>query len=260
MGSAAVHAQVWGPGVNDWADIQEGQCAGMYPAILDALASPRGGCILDVGCGTGVFSKAATERGLLVTGIDASEVFVERAKRRVDAATFVCGEMEELPFPDEAFDSAVGCNSFQYAASPVHALNEARRVVKHGGSVAIAVWGSPERCEAASHIKALGTLLPPPPPGAPGPFALSNADALQNLLRDAGLDPEGVREVDVTWQYRDEEQTLRGMMSAGPAIRARSHVGEDATREALRQAIAPYHQSDGTFRMKNVFIFALGRK
>ncbi|MFN2528527.1 MAG: class I SAM-dependent methyltransferase [Candidatus Baltobacteraceae bacterium] len=260
MGSAAVHAQVWGPGVNDWADIQEGQCAGMYPAILDALALPEGGSVLDVGCGTGLFSKAARERGLLVTGIDASEVFIERAKRRVEAATFVTGEMEELPFADEMFDAAVGCNAFQYAASPVHALTEARRVVKNGRSVAIAVWGSPERCEAASHIKALGTLLPPAPPGSPGPFALSNADALQSLLRDAGLHPEGVREVEVTWQYRDEEHTLRGMMSAGPAIRARAHAGDDATREALREAIAPYRQSDGTFRMKNVFIFALGRK
>ena len=260
MGTAALNAQVWGPGVEDWATIQEPQSAGMYPAILDALALPNGAALLDIGCGTGVFSGTAKDRGLRVVGIDASEAFVERAKRRVDGAMFVMGEMEELPFPDEAFDAAVGCNSFQYAASPVNAIREARRVVKFGGSVAIAVWGPAERCEAASHIKAIGTLLPPPPPGAPGPFALSNSDALQNLLRDAGLHPEGVREVDVAWQYRDEEQMLRGMMSAGPAIRARTHAGEDATREALRQAIAPYRQSDGAFRMKNVFMFALGRK
>ena len=260
MGSAAQHAQVWGPGVEDWAAIQEDQSAAMYPAVLDALALPDGGSILDIGCGTGVFSGVAKERGLSVVGIDASEAFVEHAKRRVGGTTFLSGEMEELPFPDEAFDAAVGCNSFQYAASPVDAIREARRVVKPGGVVAIAVWGSPERCEAASHIKAIGALLPPPPPGAPGPFALSNADALQKLLRDAGLHPENVHEVNVDWRYQDEEQALRGLMSSGPAIRAHLHAGEDATREVLRQAIAPYRQRDGTIRMKNVFIFALGRK
>lgn len=260
MGSAAVHAQVWGPGVEDWAAIQEGQSAAMYPAVLDALALPDGGSILDIGCGTGVFSEVAKERGLHVVGIDASEAFVERAKRRVGGTTFVSGEMEELPFPDETFDAAAGCNSFQYAASPVNAIREARRVVKTGGTVAIAVWGPAERCEAASHIKAIGALLPPPPPGAPGPFALSNANALQTLLRDAGLKPEGVREVAVDWHYRDEEEALRGMMSAGPGIRARLHAGEEATREALRQAIAPYRQSDGSVHMKNIFMFALGRK
>lgn len=260
MGSAALQAKLWGPGVDDWATIQEGQSSAMYPPILDAVALPPGGALLDVGCGTGVFSELASQRGLNVTGIDASEIFIERAKWRVGAATFVSGEMEELPFEDETFDATVGCNSFQYAASPIEAIREARRVLKKGGQLVMAVWGPPERCEAASHIKALGTLLPPPPPGAPGPFALSNTEALQNLLHEAGLQPLGVREVDVAFHYSDEEQALRGLMSAGPAMRARSLAGDDETREALRRAIAPYRQPDGAIHMKNIFMFALGRK
>lgn len=260
MGSATAQSHFWGPGVDDWASIQEGQSAAMYPAILDALALPEGAALLDVGCGTGVFSQAAARRGLRVSGIDASEAFVERAKRRIDGVTFVSGEMEELPFEDQAFDAAVGCNSFQYAASPVNALHEARRVLTTGGRVAIAVWGPSERCEAAGHIKALGTLLPPPPPGAPGPFALSSAGALQNLLREADFKPLAVQEVEVAFHYRDEEQALRGLMSAGPAIRAREHAGEDKTREVLRQAVTPYRQADGAIHMKNIFMFALGEK
>jgi SAM-dependent methyltransferase len=74
--------------------------------------------------------------------------------------------MELLAHDDGAFDAVTGFNAFQYAASPVNALREARRVVKADGIIVIAVWGLPESCEAAVHLKALGSLMPPPPPGA----------------------------------------------------------------------------------------------
>jgi SAM-dependent methyltransferase len=82
-----------------------------------------------------------------------------------------------------------GINAFQYATRPEVAAAEAARVVRHGGRVAIATWGRPDDCEAAAHLGALGALLPPPPPGAPGPFALSRPGALASLARAAGLQP-----------------------------------------------------------------------
>jgi hypothetical protein len=82
-----------------------------------------------------------------------------------------------------------GFNAFQYAVSPVNALREARRVVTAGGIVVIAVWGLLESCEAAGYLKALGSLMPPPPPGAPGPFALSDETKLKTLMGEAGLTP-----------------------------------------------------------------------
>jgi hypothetical protein len=43
--------------------------------------------------------------------------------------------------------------------------------------VVILSWGLVEDCEAAPHIAMLGSLLPSPPPGAPGPFALAEPGA-----------------------------------------------------------------------------------
>jgi hypothetical protein len=77
----------------------------------------------------------------------------------------------------------------------VNALREARRVVKAKGVIIIAVWGLPETCEAAEHLKALGSLMPPPPPGAPGPFALSDESKLKTLAKEAGLTPGAVVDV-----------------------------------------------------------------
>ena len=59
----------------------------------------------------------------------------------------------------------------------------------------IASWGRPEDCEAASHLKALGALMPTPPPGAPGPFALSDEAKLKALASEADLTPIAVTDV-----------------------------------------------------------------
>jgi hypothetical protein len=53
--------------------------------------------------------------------------------------------------------------------------------------VVAVVWGRQEDCESAAYVAALASFLPPPPPGARGPFALSADGALEELLRSAGL-------------------------------------------------------------------------
>jgi hypothetical protein len=56
-------------------------------------------------------------------------------------------------------------------------------------------WGRPEQCEAAAFVKAVGSLLPPPPAGALGPFALSESGALEEFAARGGLTPGARREV-----------------------------------------------------------------
>jgi hypothetical protein len=119
------------------------------------------------------------------------------------------------------------------------------------------VWGKPEDCEAAAYIKALGSQLPPPSPGAPGPFALSQEGALAALAKEAGLTPTTVRDVDADWVYPDLETALRGMLSAGVAVRAMRHSGESAVRDAVATAIAPFRAATGSYRLRNKSRFLL---
>jgi hypothetical protein len=55
--------------------------------------------------------------------------------------------------------------------------------------------------------------------------------------------------VDTHWSYPDEATALRGLGSAGVAVRAIEHAGEAAFVAAHRAALSPFRQPDGSFRV-----------
>jgi hypothetical protein len=138
-------------------------------------------------------------------------------------------------------------------------LAEAQRVTKPGGAVVIMTWGNPEGMEAASLIAALRPLMPPPPPGAPGPFALSDKNALSRFATDAKLTPVAVFDVDCPFVYPDETTAVRGLNGSGVAVRAMENTSERAVSEAHSKAIAPFRRDDGGYRINASFRCLLAR-
>lgn len=258
VGSSAVEGRLWSARTDDWAAHIEAQMEPLYRAVIAEL-DPAGQCLLDVGCGAGGFLALASAAGAAPTGLDAAPGMLEIARRRVPEAVLRTGDVESLPFEDHSFDAVTGFNSFQYATNPRHALAEARRVVRPGGRVVVAVWGAPERTQASGYLAAIRAQLPPPPPGTPGPIALSDENKLAAFVRDAGLTPLGFHAVSVPWLWDDLETALRGLLSSGPAVRAIEATGEQATREAVRAAIAPYQRLDGGYRLVNEFAYLAAR-
>ena len=118
-------------------------------------------------------------------------------------------------------------------------------------------WGAPDGMEAAALVVALKPLLPPPPPGAPGPFALSDDVALRSFAESAGLRPLRVTEVPCHWQYPNLETALRGLGSSGVAVRAAEHSSEKAVNDAHAAALAPFEAKDGSFRIAASFKWLL---
>jgi ubiquinone/menaquinone biosynthesis C-methylase UbiE len=253
MGSQAIQGQLWGKNPKDWATIQEPTGIAGYKHALDFLKLNVVDNLLDVGCGTGIFSSLAHKAGAKVTGIDASEQLIAEAKQRVPSANFSVGEMEELPFGDAAFDIVTGFNSFQYAANVKNALTEAKRVLKPRGKLVAMIWGDKEDCEAATYLKAVGSLLPPPPPGAPGPFALTEDHLLESILEDVGFKILDNTDVASIWDYPDIDTALRGLLSVGPAAKAIENSGYDRVHETVLAAVRPYVQSNGHVVYKNKF-------
>ena len=260
MGTAEVQGRLWGARPRDWAELQENANGPMYEAAFDAAGLRSGQHYLDIGCGAGLALSLAAGRGAEVSGLDAAAGLAELARERCPDADIRVGELEDLPFADETFDVVSGFNSFQYAADKVNGLRQAARVTKADGKLIVLVWGQPEDCEMAGYLKALGSLLPPPPPGAPGPWALSPPGALEDLAAKAGLRTVDAETVPVTFEFPNESDAVRGLLAPGPATLAIQTSGEDAVAKAVQAAIAPFRQADGSYSLRNAFRFIIAVK
>jgi SAM-dependent methyltransferase len=251
--TAEVNGQLWGARAEDWANIQEGVFRPVYERVFDRARVTAGTRYLDVGCGAGLAIQIAAGRGAQVAGIDAAQALLAIARRRTPNGDLRLGDLEELPFDDRSFDVVTGFNSLQYAGNPSIALAEARRVTKPGGTVVVMTWGNPDGMEAASLVAALRPLMPPPPPDAPGPFALSDETALRKFATDAGLTPVDVFDVENPLVYPDEATAIRGFNASGVAVRAMENSSEQAVTEAHAMAFARFRQSDGSVRVQATF-------
>jgi len=257
MGTAHVQGDLWSARTQDWADLQERFSIPLFEAVFERLRVEKGMRLLDVGCGAGGAAQIASRRGTWVSGLDASGTMIEIARKRVPDGDFSVGEIEELPYADHIFKAVVGFNAFQYAGDPVAALREAKRVTSSGGQVVMAIWGRPQDCEHAVTLKAVGSLLPPPPPGASGPFALSDPGKVEALMEQAGLQPLDSGEVDCPFEYPDAETAWRAVSSAGPVIRAIRHAGEEHTKQAIMDSLTPYKTHTGGYLQENKFRFVI---
>ena len=69
---------------------------------------PQAGEVLDIGCGCGIpVARYLSDAGHQVTGVDISDVQVERARQLVPAASFIRADATELHFPAGSFDAVV---------------------------------------------------------------------------------------------------------------------------------------------------------
>jgi ubiquinone/menaquinone biosynthesis C-methylase UbiE len=121
-------------------------------SVIGALQLPTASRGLDAGCGIGLqallLAEAVGPAGH-VTGLDLSPEFLARAGEMVKEAglseriSFREGNVNKLPFDDDAFDWAWSANCVGYnPMDPMPPLKELVRVVKPGGSVAIMAHSS----------------------------------------------------------------------------------------------------------------------
>jgi SAM-dependent methyltransferase len=257
-GTAELQGRLWSVNAEHWAELHEQYVEPAFVAGLDALGVGYRTRLLDIGCGAGRALRLAADRGADVSGLDAAPGLLEIARRRVPQATLIQGELQTLPFADDAFDAVSAFNSFQYAADPIAALRDATRVTRPGGRILALVWSPAEMCELAPHLQSLGTLMPPPPPGAPGPFALCGRDALEDFFAAVGLEVDEIRDVPCTFSYPDTETAIRALSSAGPVVRIAERAGSDAVRADIANFLSGHVRSDGTYAINNPFRYALG--
>jgi SAM-dependent methyltransferase len=254
MGSADIQGALWGHAPRDWAELQEPLHRPLWEVMIDAVGVGPGKRVLDAGCGGGGASVLAADRNAQVSGVDAASVLVEVAKSKVPDGDFRVGDLEELPFANDTFDAVIAANSVQYAADPIAALRELKRVTKSGGRIAVGIWGRAENCEFRHILKAVADAMPEPPKGG-GPFALSEPGALETLFEKAGLKVDGRTEVDCPFFYPDVDTGWRAAASAGPVQGAMRAAGEAPIKAAVTDAFEQFVQDSGDIQIANTMLF-----
>lgn len=250
--AAVAQAELWGARARDWADVMEGWNGWglpLYRHVLERVRVDEETRVLDVGCGAGRFCRMVADRGAGVAGLDATPAFVAIARARVLDGDFRVGDMEALPWDDDSFDLVTGFNSFFIAGDMVRALEEARRVARPRATVATTVFGRPENCYSTAMFKAVMSLLPDGPPAGGGEPALHEDGVLESIAGRAGLKPREAGYIRFEEAYLDLETLLRGLMAAPPMVRAARAAGEDAVRDAIAGAVAPFEREGGGYRM-----------
>lgn len=156
------------------------------PAIDQILDDLTPGVAIDAGCGTGRLARRLVDRGYSVTGVDSSSAMLARARGRVPGASFVPGDLVDLPLTDATADVVVSGLALTHVSDLGGAYAELARALRPGGT-AIVSDVHPELVHRGSVVKGDGPAI-----------AATHRHTVTDYVRaalDAGFSVRGVTEL-----------------------------------------------------------------
>jgi len=126
-----------------WGDQPLKELADWFLDEASKLGLPKGGHILDAGCGPGQYARYFHDRGYQVTALDCSPEMLRIAKGRDGGRgiTYIQEDMRNTSFPDNSFDAVFSCASLLHVLPEdvPTTLREWRRILKNKGILFISV-------------------------------------------------------------------------------------------------------------------------
>lgn len=214
--------------------------------VITAVGVGAGETLLDVATGSGNAALQAARVGAHVTGLDLTPELLATAERRAAdenlQITFLEGDAEALPFPDDTFSCVTSVFGAMFAPNQTRTAAELLRVCRPGGAVAVAAW-TPGGLNGQL-FATLGRHLPPPPEDFRPPVLWGVEEVVRELFAGAG-------------ELRCELRTANGSVRAdsidqwldytervlGPTIVAKQALEPQGTWTQVRAELAElYHR------------------
>ncbi|MGQ0580372.1 MAG: class I SAM-dependent methyltransferase [Reyranella sp.] len=258
---AAEQAAFWnGPGGQVWLASYERidrTIAGFGEAALAAAKVQLGEHVLDIGCGTGVTTKALAQavgpKGH-VLGADIAEVLVQAARvERVDNATFVVSDAGTHPFKDASYDLVFSRFGVMFFGDPVAAFRNLHRALKPTGRLVFICWRTPaENPWGLVPLRAAAPHLPPiprPGPEDPGQYSFGDRARVERILKESGFGVPGIEAVDLPiLMGKDVAEAVDNIGRFGPVARASAEATPEQIEKAkvaIAEAITPHKGAAG---------------
>jgi SAM-dependent methyltransferase len=274
----AASLQGWASVAPAWGQLTERVDEQLRPAsdwMLAAVQLTGGERVLELAGGPGTISllaaRAVGPHGHVIY-TDFAEPMIDAGRERLarEGAENVEARLmdaEAIDLPDGAVDVVLCRMGYMFTVDPAATFRETARVLAPGGRLALAVWS-----DAVSNpwvsvpMQAIMQQLdaPPPTPGAPGIFALADAQRLRGLLEQAGLEAIAIETVDSEVRYDSLEnwfeltQRLAGPVKA--LLATVDGTGLEKIKQSWREGAAAYEQSDGSYVLPERMLLASARR
>ncbi|MBS0288376.1 MAG: methyltransferase domain-containing protein [Proteobacteria bacterium] len=101
--------------------------------VLRCLALTSGGQIVDLGCGSGIFTQFLQKKGYACIGVDLSHKLLRIGKNQMNTVQFIQADVEALPFADNSVDAIMLSCLLHHLPNPFFCAKEVFRVLKPQG-------------------------------------------------------------------------------------------------------------------------------
>jgi ubiquinone/menaquinone biosynthesis C-methylase UbiE len=257
------------PDYDAWAGGLHGRVA---TRLVDIAAPKRGHHVLDVGTGTGLVAAlvAPKVRPGTVIGIDLSERMLSIARaRKLPNAQFVGMAAERLVFRPSTFDLVTMGEALAYLADPATALEEAHRVLKPRGRIAVSCHRR-SLSTAAQNLFFQG-LAPLArrhylslPRFSSDRSRFGEPDVLPQLLAEAGFEVTTMTQLVTGGRAKSAREWTDLMAGAGPLpytlIRSLGPRYRAELEEEIQMAMESLGDPDDAFRYHHSYLLAVAAK
>lgn len=172
--------------------------------FLDWLAPPPGAAWLDVGCGSGTFTRLIADRcsPAALSGIDPSAPQLDYARRSSTPLPidYRQADAQALPFADASFDQTVMALVIFFVPDPAKGVSEMARVLRPGGTASAYAWDTEGRRSpfqpVLDELEIHGHKVPATPSAA-----ASTLDAMHRLWFQTGFGRIETHAIDIALPF-----------------------------------------------------------